>query len=164
MPKGYPWKPRPIGERFWSKVNFNGPEIIQNSPCWVWTAALDGSKYGIFCINYFDYKAHRISFEWSFGPIIENKLLVLHHCDNPPCVNTEHLFLGTSKDNTHDMIRKGRSRISGDKNGNSKLTEDQVKSIRIEFGNLSYKQIMQKYDISPASVHNIVSRRSWKGI
>lgn len=91
----------PIGQRFWANVDKtlgHGPQ----GTCWVWTAcAIKG--YGYISRTL----AHRVSWEIHNSPIPEG-LCVLHKCDNPPCVNPEHLFLGTKKDNILDAVAKGR--------------------------------------------------------
>ena len=92
-------------ERSWEKVNKTGE-------CWVWTGATKGGGYG----NFTDYAdgakrhvlAHRFSWELHNGPVPAEKPLVLHHCDNPPCVRPDHLFVGTHRDNITDAIEKGR--------------------------------------------------------
>jgi hypothetical protein len=82
--------------RFWSHV-------LESPACWIWTGNIGPNGYGRFGQRY----AHRLSYEWMRGPIPEG-MFVLHHCDNPPCVRPDHLFLGTAADNSHDMVRKGR--------------------------------------------------------
>jgi hypothetical protein len=82
--------------RFWNKVT-------KTKKCWIWNAA-NKDGYGRFGRKY----AHRISFEWHIGKIPEG-LFVCHHCDNPSCVNPEHLFVGSNLDNVLDMISKGRN-------------------------------------------------------
>lgn len=99
--------------RFWMNV-----EIDKNSypvwkgkhcmgQCWIWKGSLFTSGYGRFGINNKSFRAHRISYYLYNGTISKEKL-ICHRCDNPKCVNPKHLFEGTPKDNTHDMLKKGR--------------------------------------------------------
>ncbi len=90
--------------RFMSKVDQNGP-----NGCWVWTGCVNADGYGIADLKAVcsSRLAHRISFTLLCGPILKGAC-VLHRCDNPPCVNPDHLFLGKDKDNVHDMLKKGR--------------------------------------------------------
>jgi hypothetical protein len=96
---------RPLEERFWEKV-------AKGDGCWLWTASLGSTGYGQICVRdekgqYRQTKAHRVSWILTNGPI-PGGLQVLHKCDNPPCVNPDHLFLGTAIDNMRDMAAKGR--------------------------------------------------------
>jgi len=76
--------------------------------CWVWIGRTTDDGYGTLCWKGNDHvRAHRLAWELANGPILEG-LWVLHHCDNPPCCNPRHLFLGTAKDNRQDDMRKGR--------------------------------------------------------
>jgi hypothetical protein len=97
-------KPKPLDERFWRHVDASGD-------CWVWTGARSIAGYGKMRLSrprqLMD--AHRVSWELHNGPIPDG-FLVLHRCDNPPCVRPEHLFLGTHADNAADKIAKGRAR------------------------------------------------------
>lgn len=97
-------------------------------------------------------------------------MFVLHRCDNPPCCNPAHLFLGTPRENTQDMIAKGRSvwqakpeRFArGESAGCVKLTEDQVRQIRESAANGQlYREIAPRYGVSAAAVGRVVTRRSW---
>lgn len=93
----------PLSERFWRFVKVGG-----NDECWVWTG---NSVYGYGTLSTSRGKsparAPRISWEIHNGPIPDG-LMVCHKCDNPPCVNPSHLFLGTAKDNANDCVAKGR--------------------------------------------------------
>ena len=98
-------RPRlPLQERF--DRNYI-PEPM--SGCWIWTASLKKRNYGSFSSGKKNLIAHRASWLLHYGEIPEG-LRVLHRCDNPPCVNPQHLFIGTNKDNTDDAVAKGRLR------------------------------------------------------
>jgi len=97
-------KRRPFAERFWEKI-----AIGDDDKCWEWQAARNAKGYGRLTSGRGVYlKAHRVAFALSNGGFVADETHVLHHCDNPPCCNPTHLFIGTPKDNTADMIRKGR--------------------------------------------------------
>lgn len=90
---------KPVETRFWSRVN-------KTDKCWLWTVSND-TRYGVMSVKGVPTKAHRISWELHNGEIPEG-MSVLHTCDNPPCVNPEHLWLGTYGDNIRDAVKKGR--------------------------------------------------------
>lgn len=95
-------------ERFWSKVNKDGPtQPHMDTPCWVWTSSANYG-YGIFSAARIQ-GAHRVSWWLAHG---ENpgSLYVCHKCDNPPCVRPDHLFLGTAADNNRDRMQKEPAR------------------------------------------------------
>ena len=146
-----------VEERFWSKVK-------KTNGCWLWLDVPDAYGYGIFFIWPQNKKAHRISWEIHNGAI-PAQLHVLHSCDNPLCVNPQHLFLGTQADNNRDCIAKGRHRASkGEDNGYSKLTTLQVLEIRKMYKTGLYTQqsLAVRFKIHTAHVHSIVVGKRWK--
>ena len=123
-------------DRFWDKVDKSGR-------CWEWLAAKNSSGYGRLNNNGRNHLAHRVAWILTNGPIPEGDhygtICVLHHCDNPPCVNPAHLFLGTIQDNVNDMIEKGRQFICLTKNmeENMKFTKFWVELTPVQKNNLS---------------------------
>lgn len=89
-------------ERFWGKVT-------KTESCWLWTAALDGKGYGRFWDGEHIVASHRYSWILVNGKIPDG-MNICHHCDVPVCIRPTHLFMGTQKQNIHDMIAKGRDR------------------------------------------------------
>jgi hypothetical protein len=99
-----------IEERFWERVDKRGPE-----ECWEWAGSRHIRGYGFLSGYGF---AHRYSWELNNNKAIPFQMCICHHCDNPGCVNPDHLFLGTQKDNMQDCARKGRlNSAKGAKNG-----------------------------------------------
>lgn len=80
-----------------------------NCGCWLWTGVAGGMRYGRMNIDKRAVPAHRAAWQLLIGPIPDGKI-VCHRCDNTWCVNPQHLFLGTHRDNTQDMLKKGRGR------------------------------------------------------
>lgn len=128
------------------KQRFEG-KILKTNDCWVYTGGINSTGRGVFWLNGKSIKAHRFAWIINNGDI-KNGLLVCHKCDNGKCVNPEHLFLGTHKDNTQDMLKKGRHA------GNRKLSKDDYgkieklfssgvkrKEIAKIFNNISYEHI-----------------------
>lgn len=150
--------------RFWDKVDKNG-----NNGCWNWVAYHNSDGYGKLSINGKSEFAHRISWVLHFGDI-PHGLCVCHHCDNPRCVNPDHLFLASHTENMKDMKIKGRTSLCknfGEKNGNSKLTSENVESIRRlasssenHYGLM--KSICETYNISKATLYRVISYKTWK--
>lgn len=147
-----------LEDRFWSKVDTNGP-IFKGSPCWLWTAFVNKKGYGTIRISRGSMgMAHRVSWLLTYGEI-PNGLHVLHKCDNPPCVNPEHLFLGTALDNNRDREAKGRGvRLYGSDHGMSKVTAVEVETIRNLYATGQYlqRELAEKFGICQSQVSNIV--------
>lgn len=96
-------KPKTAVERFWANVDKRGPD-----DCWLWTASRKPFGYGQMMIAGKMKRAHRYSWELASGSPPDGGLSVCHSCDNPPCVNPKHLYLGTQGDNIREAERKGR--------------------------------------------------------
>lgn len=101
-----------------------------NSGCWIWTAAGNENGYGHIGFRRRVEKAHRAAWLLFHGPIPDG-MDVLHRCDTPPCVNPDHLFLGSNVDNVRDKVSKGRQAgAPGGRNGRAKLTDELVATLR----------------------------------
>lgn len=102
-----PLRRKTLSEFFWTRVD-------RSEGCWHWQGKRDSNGYGLIQLHRGARRqlAHRISWQLHFGAI-PNGLLVCHHCDNPPCVNPQHLFVGTQSDNLWDASRKGRLSVPG---------------------------------------------------
>ena len=148
----------PLAHRFW-------PRVAVSSGCWVWTGSKDRKGYGAISISVGRqrcYKAHRVAWLLARGPI-QAGMHVLHHCDNPPCVNPDHLFLGTNKDNVADRDAKGRhAKLRGALNGQAKLTLPQVDEIRREYATrkVSKAELARRYGVSAFPIWEILTGRS----
>lgn len=167
----------PLVDRFWPKVNREGPlDPRMDSCCWEWKGMRFRNGYGGILSTHVNGKhrtllAHRVSYEMSNGPIPEG-LCVLHVCDNRKCVRPDHLFLGTAADNIHDMIAKGRAavvdgaRYRGELNPSAKLTEEQVRVMRSEYVPrvVTRSHLADKFGVSLPLVDKILGGRVWKHI
>ena len=144
--------------RFWSQV------VKQESGCWEWIGAKDKDGYGQFTANDRNNRAHRYSYQLHKGEI-PTGVRVLHTCDNPPCINPEHLVLGSDLDNVMDAIEKGRLKVKGEDNPAAKLTEEQVVEIRKLAGTgLTQRAIGKRFGVCQYTVRMIVIGRNWKHV
>lgn len=178
-------------ESFWARVDRSGgPDA-----CWPWIAGKFPKGYGCVTVDGRARSAHRIAWELTHGPIPTNStyhgVCVCHHCDNPPCVNPAHLFLGTHADNVADMGRKGRTsagaahwthvkpeRVArGSRNGQrrhpektargerhylAKLTDADVLTIRAS--NESVRVLAARFGVSTIAVYKVLRRKTWKHV
>ena len=150
-----------LRDRFWAKVSIGEP-----SECWRWNGSLGSNGYGQINISGRPLKAPRVAWFLTFGFWPGGGLCVCHRCDNRACVNPSHLFLGTVKDNTEDMLRKGRGSappvLRGEKGTAAKLTELQVARIRerLREGSTT-KELGRAYGVSQAAIWWIKVGRNW---
>lgn len=148
--------------RFWEKVkrgNLNR--------CWEWIGGRNANGYGLYGISptrtsHVGFLAHRIAFYLTYGKFPE-EAHICHHCDNPPCCNPKHLYLGNPQLNNADKVAKGRQQ-TGMKHHMHKLTDDEVREIRRKYavGNTSLSILAAEYGVAIGTVHPIVRRRTWK--
>lgn len=172
-------------DRFWSKVNKDGPVCREElGPCWVWTAGLTPWGYGTCSPKHGSPYAHRAAWIMANGPIPDG-LWVLHRCDAPACVRSEHLFLGDVADNNADKTRKGRQarkethgeyhargashgsethpeKFKGEGNNKAKLTEAQVIEIRARTGEASNAALGREFGVKAAAVGRIRRGLTWR--
>lgn len=130
--------------------------------CWEWQGAKDIKGYGKFTLRenrIRTEKAHRIAYKLEYGNIPQN-MLVCHKCDNPSCVNPEHLFLGTDSDNMIDMVIKNRHKPGKGR----KLTVAEVKEIRTISHLHTSRFLAEMFSTSKANITAIVNRKTWKHI
>lgn len=145
-------------DRFWASVD----KESSDKGCWLWTGEVASGGYGRFNIRGGRQLAHRLSWIVSNGPI-DGDLCVLHRCDVRHCVNPSHLFLGTIKDNTQDMLRKGRgNKTQGARVWSARVSDDDVRAIRAS--RTSHRWIARAYGISEFTVSKIRQRKSWRHI
>lgn len=161
-------KPKSISERFWKKVK-KGSSI---DSCWLWIGAQDGYGYGQLATGSMidgsrrRERAHRIAYELTIGPIPDG-LEVLHKCDNPPCCNPTHLFLGTQTQNIEDMKRKGRAKsLQGEAKSNAVLSDEIVCKLRIlyEQGGISQRKAGRLLGLNENTAKAALSGKSWKHV
>jgi hypothetical protein len=152
-------KTRPFAERFWSKVDKRGPD-----ECWPWLASVNASGYGRLTAGRgVNLKAHRVSYTLEKGPIPDG-MNVLHHCDNPPCCNPGHLFAGTHKDNTQDMLSKDRGvappHSFGKEHHHTKF--DDAAARRIIADQRTHHVIAAEYGVCSMTVFRLKHGQTWK--
>ena len=142
---------------------------VTDAGCWEWKGARHKTGYpygqvGAKCADGTTRSmvAHRLAYTVWVGPIPEG-LIVMHSCDNPPCLNPAHLSTGTQTDNMRDMAEKGRDRHTGSKNPRAVLNEAQVAEIRAMHvpGKYGYQRLADDFNVSKATVAGIIAGRTW---
>lgn len=160
-------------------------EPVPMAGCWLWSRAWGGvgqQAYGRAWVRgRGKIDAHRLAYEVFKGPIPAG-MMVCHTCDTPPCVNPDHLFLGTCKDNVTDMLRKHRRPIRekkrtivpcgpyrggwrrGERNVNAKLTAEQVCEIRSHAAPFPYNEYVQRFGVARSTIWYARSGARWRGV
>ena len=177
---------RPVADRLWEKVDKSGgPDA-----CWPYLDFRDSNGYGSFKLDGAGKRAHRIAWAITSGPIPDG-MFVCHSCDNPPCCNPTHLWLGTSAENTRDRHQKGRDAkgpthgtvtrpernargdrhgsrlhpervVRGERSHNAKLTDEIVRDIRhMHASGVRIIRLSERYDVSPGTIDFVVRRKTW---
>lgn len=143
------------------------------SGCHLWSGTVCRQGYGRFRSGGPDTLAHRVSWVIANGAIPEGDgshgTCVCHKCDNPSCVNPDHLFLGTHQDNMTDCGSKGRSRvphISGESHACAKLTAAQVVEIRERYaaGGVTQRELAEAFRVGQAQISRVVNKRKWANV
>ncbi|HMN15178.1 MAG TPA: HNH endonuclease [Bellilinea sp.] len=150
-----------IDERFWSKVKVGKPD-----ECWFWIAGIKSTGRGNFSVGRRNIQAHRMAWLLTNGDIPEGMFLC-HTCDNGLCVNPNHLYVGTPKENTADMINRNRKAVLvGEFSSRAKLTVSQVRQIRKMYsaGKKSQNAIAEVFGVSRSTIEAIILRRNWKSV
>ena len=147
------------------RLEFYGWDVTETG-CWEWRGRRDKKNYGVMSLR--DVRqtfAHRVAYDVWCG-VLDEKLCVLHRCDNPPCINPDHLWLATNKENLLDMTRKFRGNTTV-------MTEDGVRQVRAaretfsgERGELTplAESLAAQYGVSISTIRSIWSHRTWKVI
>lgn len=139
---------------------------IPFSGCLIWTGSTHTNGYGAISFNGQQTSTHRAVWTEANGEIPEG-MCVLHRCDTPPCVNIDHLFMGTMADNMDDKSKKGRVRNGnpvGEENAAAKLSAKSVLEIRALRGLMTQREISVKYNVGKSIVSAIMVRKVWKHI
>jgi len=129
--------------------------------CMMWRGAAGRAGYGTIGLpGLGSYPVHRLSFELFHAPIPDG-MFVCHSCDNPSCINPDHLWLGTSADNNRDMAKKKRGAVRiGESNTQAKLSAPDIKRIR-NLSSVPGVDLAKEYGVSPATICDIRKGRSW---
>lgn len=165
---------RPLRDRFDEKWT---PE--PNSGCWLWTGSVDRRGYGQLRVSTRDLRyATHVALRLYQGRILGKGECACHRCDNPACVNPDHLFVGSHQENMQDAIHKGRMnldglrlgqgvkpaevRARGERVGGAKLTDDLVRQIRADPA--SAYSLAKRFGVAKRTILSVRHRRTWAHI
>jgi hypothetical protein len=167
-----PRRPRGLaGEEF--RIWFNDQLEVMDDGCWIWTRTKAQNEYGSCrMIDGRIGRTHRIALELKLGRPIADGMHALHSCDNPPCCNPDHLWEGSNAENVRDKVEKGRQSkgearshlFRGERNGAAILTEDNVREILNQKGNMTEPLLAKQYGVSRGAISGIFMGTTWKHI
>ncbi len=140
-------------------------KIPDENACWLWTGSTDTDGYGHLTVDGKLRIVSRLSWEFFRGPIPPGKS-VLHSCDNPPCPNPEHLFLGTQQDNIKDGIAKNRIKVgvAGQRAVTSKFSADDIREMFRLAPTMSHGALGKKFSTDASSINKILKRQRYKWV
>jgi hypothetical protein len=157
--------PTTAATRFWERLQPGDP-----GDCWEWPGSRSPAGYGYVTIERKGHRAHRLAYRLAKGAIPAG-LFVCHRCDNPPCCNPAHLFLGTHTDNVRDCRDKGRLKpppwknrkhtARGERQGSARLTEQAVRDIKRLLPHEGDTAIARRYGVSRRSIRFIRTGETW---
>lgn len=151
----------PPHERFMKKI-----QIDSETGCWLWHGATERRfGYGKFRLNGASINSHRAAWELFNGQIPKG-MFVCHKCDVPACVNPDHLFIGSSDDNNKDRAAKGRTVTRlGEVNNMSKLSEDDVRTIRdLYTSGVNGVEIAKRFPVNHCAIYDIINNKTWRHV
>jgi HNH endonuclease len=163
----------PLHERFWARVNKNGPTVREElGACWVWTGCAMSSRrlqdYGVLGVGRKKVLTHRLSFEIANGEGAADGLDVLHRCDNTRCVNPAHLWLGTQADNNADMVTKNRRRgssLRGERSPGARHSEAAIaRFASLVMGGMSVAAAAAASGVSQPTAFGVASGKTWRHV
>lgn len=155
---------RSVAERFWEKVD----KSAWPKGCWLWKACVDDNGYGRFTMHDANGRkrahwAHRVAYELAVGPI-GSGMLVCHTCDNPICMNPDHLWIGTYQENSDDMDKKGR-RVVGEDRPQAKLNDEAVRAIRgAPSTRGTQARLVKIYGVASSVISRIRTGKIWRHV
>jgi hypothetical protein len=147
------------------KANWNQQYTVEDrgykTPCWIWKKSLNPKGYARCVFQRRTYTGGRLPWIMFMGPIPKG-LFVCHDCDQPPCVNPDHMFIGTNVDNMRDCRNKGRT-LKGVKNSNAKLNDQKVREMRLLYKKgLTQKEVAEKFpEVNRVTVRDVLIGERW---
>lgn len=137
-------------------------KIIVNETCWEWQGSKTIAKYGTIVLEGRVQMVHRVSWELANGRSVAEGLFILHSCDNPSCINPEHLREGTQQDNMDDMVKRNRSHAPRTKWNTQESTIREIKRLRQQ--NVTVVEIAKRLNVGKSLVSHVSSGRTWKHV